>query len=411
MGTANREPPARRAKLGLMQDVETLVAELAGRDEAGLVVAACWYSVSNDRPNYLMSQLDVQNFLWLKLPQLLREPPADLRPMPGWRAVVERAAWFFDQLDQPRYADICRSERTAKIIEAAGDELDCFERYADATLESGLMPPPDLRVTWTDDPGPREVALFDAITRALERAIVSGDLDPADDQRRLGVAVAVLDQSPDGHHDTLGNLLLSERMQRWRDGCGSQTMRELLVRTAPDFAGPSGLDADLLMPAVRPLARVVGEPGAGPGEVRTLAERFGLLETADGALRRTDDGDRAIAHPVMTFEAMCNGLLDSQDRIARQAVAPLFAMLLLADEIDLDMLVERIGIVLYEMGWRSDARDEPMPADTVRDTVVDLLADLQTVGATENGERLTPFGRELIHGAIRMRAMQGGGVA
>ncbi|MPZ83915.1 MAG: hypothetical protein GEV28_27395 [Actinophytocola sp.] len=393
-----------------MRDVETLVEELAERDDAGLVVAACWYDVSNDRPNYLMSQLDVQNFLWLTLPQLLREPPADVRPMPDWRDVVKRAAWFFDQLDQPRYADICRSERTAKIIEAAGDEMGCFELYAHATLESGLMPPADMRVAWTDEPGPRETALFDAITRALERAIVAGDLDPADDQRRLGVAVDVLDQSPDGHHDTLGNLLLTERMELWRDHCGSQTMRELLVRTAPDFAGPSGLDADLLMPAVRPLARVVGEPGAGPGEVRRIAEKFGLLETVDGELRRTDDGDRAIAHPVMTFEAMCNGLLDSPDRIARQAVAPLFAMLLLADEIDLDMMVERIGMVLYEMGWRGDAHDEPMPTDTVRDTVLDLLQDLQTVGATENGERLTAFGRELIHGAIRMHAMQGGSV-
>lgn len=394
-----------------MRDVETLVEELAERDDAGLVVAACWYEVSNDRPNYLMSQLDVQNFLWLTLPQLLREPPADLRPMPDWHAVVERAAWLFDQLDQPRYADICRSERTAKIIQSADDELGCFELYARATFESGLLPPADLRVAWTDDPGPREVALFDAITRALERAIVAGDLDPADDQRRLGVAVGVLDQSPDGHHDTLGNLLLTERMAQWRDQCGSQTMRELLVRTTPDFAGPSGLDVDLLLPAVGPLARAVGEPGAGPGEVRRLVEKFGLLETVDGQLRRTEDGERAIAHPVMTFEAICNGLLDEPDRIARQAVAPLFAMLLLADEIDLDMLVERIGMVLYELGWRSDAHDAPMPADTVRDTVLDLLADLGTVGATENGERLTAFGRELIHGAIRMHAMQGGGVA
>ncbi|HEY0452250.1 hypothetical protein [Actinophytocola sp.] len=393
-----------------MQDVETLVEELAERDDAGLVVAACWYDVSGDRPGYLMSQLDVQNFLWLTLPQLLREPPDDLPAMPPWRDVVERAAWFFDQLDQPRYADICRGERTAEIIEAAGDEIGCFELYAHATLESGLMPPADMRVSWTDDPGPREMALFDAITRALERAIVAGELDPADEERRLGVAVAVLDQSPDGHHDTLGNLMFAERMEHWRDHCGSQTMRELLVRTTPDFTRPSGLDADLLMPAARPLGKVLGELGAGPAPLRELARRFGLLETVDGELRRTDDGDRALAHPVMIFEAMCTGLLDGPDRIARQAAAPLFAMLLLADEVDVDMMVDRIGVVLYELGWRSDARDEPMPADTVRAAVVDLLRDLETVGATQNGERLTPFGRELIHGAIRMRAMQGGSV-
>src|SRR5262245_1160638 len=63
-GGRNRGRQDTRAKLRAMQDVEAVVEELADRDDAGLVVAACWYDVSNDRPNYLMSQFDVQNFLW-----------------------------------------------------------------------------------------------------------------------------------------------------------------------------------------------------------------------------------------------------------------------------------------------------------------------------------------------------------
>ena len=161
-----------------MQDVEAVVEELADRDDAGLVVAACWYDVSNDRPNYLMSQFDVQNFLWLTLPQLLREPPADLDPMPDWHEVVDEAAWFFERLDQPRYAAICRSQRTVEILESAHDAIRSFALYAEATRESGIMPPAALRITWLDQPGPREQALYDAITRSLERAIAAGELDP-----------------------------------------------------------------------------------------------------------------------------------------------------------------------------------------------------------------------------------------
>src|SRR5262245_3754074 len=136
-----------------MQDVEAVIEELADHDEAGLVVAACWYDVADDRPNYLMSQFDVQNFLWLTLPQLLRDPPADLDPMPDWHAVVDEAVWFFERLDQPRYAAICRGPATAEILESAHDAIRSFELYAQATHASGIMPPPSLRITWLDAPG------------------------------------------------------------------------------------------------------------------------------------------------------------------------------------------------------------------------------------------------------------------
>ncbi|MFL6123459.1 hypothetical protein, partial [Actinophytocola sp.] len=260
-----------------MQDVEAVVEELADRDDAGLVVAACWFDVAGERPNYLMSQFDVQNFLWLTLPQLLRDPPADLDPMPGWQEVVAEAAWFFERLDQPRYAAICRGRQTSEILAAAHDAIRSFELYARATHASGIMPPAGLRIAWLDQPGPREQALYDAITRALERAIAAGELDPADDAKRLAVAVGVLEQLPDGHTETMQDLMLTERMRRLRVTSGSQTVRELLVRVEPDVAKPLDLTPEILLAGTRSLGQVVHD-GAGPRPLCVLAQKLGLLD-------------------------------------------------------------------------------------------------------------------------------------
>lgn len=385
-----------------MQDVEAVVEELAERADAGLVVAACWYDVSNDRPHYLMSQFDVQNFLWLTLPQLLREPPADLNPMPDWHAVVDEAAWFFERLDQPRYAAICRSEQTTAILDAALDAMHSFELYVQATHASGIMPPPGLRITWLDDPGPRELALYDAITRALERAIAAGELDPVDDAKRLATAVAVLEQPPDGHTETMQELMLAERMTRLRRWSGSQTIRELLVRVEPDVARPLDLTPEILLAGTRPLGQVVHERD-GSGPLRAVAQQFGLL---DKDLNRTDDGDRALAHPVLLFDAVVSGFANPDDPLKNQAALPLLAMLLMSDTIDVDMLMDRIGIVFHETGWH----ETPTPIDTVQTAVTELLMDMRTTGLiTSDNEHLTDFGRRVALTAIRTRAMQGEG--
>jgi hypothetical protein len=385
-----------------MRDVEAVVEELAERDDAGLVVAACWYDVSNERPGYRMSQFDVQNFLWLTLPQLIRDPPADLDPMPGWQEVVEEAAWFFERLDQPRYAALCRGERTRRILESAGDPMLGFELYAQATQESGLMPPAGLRIRWLDDPGPRELALYDAITRALERAIAAGDLDPADEAKRLALAAGVLEQPPDGHTEAMQELMVAERLAHPRTAGGSQTVHELLVRVTPDVVKAADLTPEILLTGTRTLAQVV-HAGDGPAPLRRLAGRLGLL---DDAGRPTDAGERALSHPVLLFESIVEGFAMPRDPVARQAVLPLLAMLVLADAVDVEMLLDRAGIVFFE----TRGHDDPQPSDSVREAVAGLLADMHTAGLlTAPGEqqRLTDFGRLVVLAGLRTRAMQG----
>jgi hypothetical protein len=130
-----------------------------------------------------------------------------------------------------------------------------------------------------------------------------------------------------------------------------------------------------------------------------VAQKFGLL---DKDRNRTEDGEHALAHPVLLFEAVVNGFAAPAGRVAKHAALPLLAMLILADTIDVDMLLDRLGIVFFETG-QSDA---PTANDNVRLVVDELLADMTTAGVTTGG-RLTDFGRRVALTGVRMRAMQG----
>ena len=220
-----------------------------------------------------------------------------------------------------------------------------FELYAQATHESGIMPPPGLRITWLDHPGPREQALYDAITRALERAIAAGELDPADDAKRLAVAVAVLEQLPDGHTETMQELMLAERMARLRATSGSQTVRELLVRVGPDVAKPLDLTPEILLAGTRPLGQVVHDRD-GSAPLRAVAAE--ARPAGQGPATAPTTANARWPTRCCCSRRSSTASRTRDDPVAKQAALPLLAMLILADTIDVDMLLDRIGIVFFE---------------------------------------------------------------
>jgi hypothetical protein len=171
----------------------------------------------------------------------------------------------------------------------------------------------------------------------------------------------------------------------------------------PDVAKPLDLTPELLLAGTRSLGQVVHDR-EGPGPLVALVTKLGLLEGDNGDRKRTDDGERALAHPVILFEAVVNGFAAPADLLARRAALPLLAMLILSDTIDVEMLLDRIGIVFFETG-RSD---HPNPSDTVREVVGELLDDMHTAGLTTgtDEQRLTDFGRRVALTGVRMRAMQ-----
>jgi hypothetical protein len=121
---------------------------------------------------------------------------------------------------------------------------------------------------------------------------------------------------------------------------------------------------------------------------------------------RTAKGEDALAHPVLLFEELVTAFSSPRDPTTRQAALPVLAMLLLADIVDVEMLMNRVGIVFFETR-RSDV---PEVSDTVRQKVTALLADMRTatvLTAPGPDQRLTDFGRRVVLTGLRTRAMQG----
>jgi hypothetical protein len=213
--------------------------------------------------------------------------------------------------------------------------------------------------------------------------------------------MGVLDTPPDGHTETMLELVLAERLGRLQAEVGSQTVRELLVRVQPDVTRPGPVDQETLFAGCHRMFTVLDTCDGNP-QVLGVAQDLGLL---DEQHRRTELGDDALDHPTLLFETIINAFTYPADPVRANVSLPLLAMLLLGDRVDMDMLTDRIGIVFHETGWT----DDPAPEDVdMLTAVTGMLADMGTVGLlTDDGEHLTAFGRLVALWGIRVRAMEG----
>jgi hypothetical protein len=80
-------------------------------------------------------------------------------------------------------------------------------------------------------------------------------------------------------------------------------------------------------------------------------------------------------------------------------VAALPALPVLADSVDVDMPVDRVGMVFFQTG----AHDVPAPGDTVREAVEELPA------APGEHQRLTGHSRRVVPAGTRAHADAGSG--
>lgn len=448
----------------LVHDVDSALDLLCDRDLAsGRRVSEAWRGLSGGDARYRASQFDVQRYLWLILPRLVRAgDPVD------WRPVVEAFGAFFELTGEPRYAEICRGRWTERVL-AAADDLDrCAELAINAMDDSGVLPPEDLDIAWLSEPGPYEAAAFDAIARALESAIEDGQIPlatPATDAMRLVLAVDLLNSTlADEGRRTVAQAMTTERMRYWSRQTPSSALRELLVRTEPDIAAPPRRDLrlDTLAP-LRLLLEACGGPGArltragylptelvarlvealpdelasaGGGRseagwppvmrLRDLAERCELLEPDGGRLRLTYLGEDALIDELALFGALISRLIGMADPTHRQHVLEtVFTMMLLEARVDRAALDRRITVVLAEYGWErvsdpdSDPDSDPVGdlADEVPALRAETLADLRILGALADGADaadddgrpvgVNDFGRELVVASMRARVMQG----
>lgn len=450
MGSGSRRR-APSCQAGPVHDVDSALDLLRGRDlDSARQVTAAWHGLSGGDTRYRASQFDVQRYLWLILPKLVRTGET-----PDWRPVAEAFAAFFELTGEPRYAEICRGDRTERVL-AAADDLDRCARLAIGAMDdSGVLPPDELDIAWLTEPGPYEAAAFDAIARALEAAIEDGQIPlatPTTDNLRLMLAVDLLN-SPlaDEGRRTVAQAMISERVRYWSRGTPSTALRELLVRTEPDVAAPPATGpppGDALAPLrvllagcaadgarltragylptelvarlveVMPAARTY--PGRGRGEthwppvgqLRDLAHRCELVDVVAGRLRLTEVGEDALADDRALFGAICTRLVGTAEPpLRQQVIETVLMMLLMEDRVDRSAIDRRVGVVLGEYDWRQDD-GTPLSHEEVVRLRVETLWDLRVLDALRSGDverpvGLNDLGRRIALAALRARVMQG----
>lgn len=156
----------------------------------------------------MLDQASVQEFLHYTLPRKL--------PQQEWDAVVAGAAELFDELGLDRYAAIARSSETRRILGTWRFNPDAAAKeFLKAQAASGVDPPDTETLTWGSVMGIEESNAREHVARALELAILAGELTPGGKgwkQAAARVCEGTLSSAPDGDVPLLERIL-SERTE------------------------------------------------------------------------------------------------------------------------------------------------------------------------------------------------------
>ena len=150
------------------QALETLTRE--DPEAAGDAKAALAW-LTGDEGLETISLLRLQEFLWYALP--VKWPMST----PGRVGVARALGRLFMLAGLDRYAGVCSSAGTEKIITAYADgHEEGIAAYTEAIEASNAAPPDTDLLAWGSVMGPQERAAYDACAAALELAFASGEL-------------------------------------------------------------------------------------------------------------------------------------------------------------------------------------------------------------------------------------------
>src|SRR4051812_41975185 len=150
------------------QALETLTREdPEAADDARAALA--W--LTGDDGLETISLLRLQEFLWYALP--VKWPMST----PGRVGVAKALGRLFLLAGLDRYAGVCSSTGTERIINAYADgHEEGIAAYTEAIEESNAAPPDTELLAWGSVMGSQERAAYDACAAALELAFASGEL-------------------------------------------------------------------------------------------------------------------------------------------------------------------------------------------------------------------------------------------
>ncbi len=361
----------------------------------------------------VVSQGRLQDELWWRIPKRL-DPES-------WREVIDGAAALFDELGLDRYAALARSETTAEVLEAwARSPKEGHTRATKARAASGVAAPDTDLLTWGTVFGGAECEAMEAVERALEAAIVAGELVPggrgwkaqaaAIAERTLRAAVeAVPGQS-------WLTLVTTERVGSWLR-TNEPTVQRLRQGVANRLLSPIDPPADV-GPVVEPmrwllthaadgitltqsgyLAKALvleavdrfdwwewDKPPRSEADVfqlellREAARSLGLVRRRGRTLSATAKGKASLDDPAGLWRLLV-GTLGGDDEYD-QLVGELVAMSLLESPAHDDALASMVRPVLDGLGWRADG--QPLQHRQVVWAVWERIHWWRTIGVAEH---------------------------
>jgi hypothetical protein len=252
-----------------------------------------------------ISLLRLQEFLWYGL------PAAAPRPAEAHLAVTRALARLFTLADMERYAEVCASEETTRIIGAyASSRAEGVAAYSKALAASPAVPPDTDLLAWSAVMGPSERAAYDACAGAIELAIAAREL-------RVGVSgwktkrAALVErwltrnESAPGEDTWLGRIS-AERIEEWAHGHPGERSR-LARSVMPRLLEPPDLPEEplptlawLLRHASAGL-RLTARHYIAPALVGEAAGLFHWGSSMSGSGRRHQELD---VYPLHTLRAL-----------------------------------------------------------------------------------------------------------
>ena len=254
-----------------------------------------------------ISQLRLQEFLWHSLPMKWPLPPS------GQVAVARALGRVLLLAGLDRYASVCASADTERIINAYADGPEAgLAAYERALADSNATPPDTELLAWGSVMGSAERAAYHACGAAIELALVAGELRPGvsgwrtrrvdlvnrwlTEQPAIPVADAADAADAAGAADKTGDVpeditepwiarISAERIDSWLRGCSGERSR-LARAVMPRMLQPPATPADPL-PSLRWLLeradgglRLTARHYITPSLVNEAAEAFGWRDPA-----------------------------------------------------------------------------------------------------------------------------------
>lgn len=409
-----------------------------------------------------LSQYGVQQFCWYELPfKWVVEP--NVR-----NEIVAALARFFDLAGLARYAALCRSATTARVLLAWTESPSRgYAAFRAAATRSGVDPCDIEEFRWGAMMGVGEFEAFWSCAMALELAVEVGELKPGAKGWHARQQAIVRGHLLQPRDELLGEnylqALVTERLSSWVEGS---------LRTA----GQSMARAQLLRPIVNALLHEIRAPravGRALMPLQWLIDTIAEAEDSGGAIvltqnhnlprslvveaaetfprwwpldfdefaprQESDIGELVALHDLLRASKLARRVgrrlvLTERGRSARAdakvlwrvvaewlgsgagfdaAVAELVMAALLSEPlIDRRELAAEVLVAVTEQGWQRGATGEPVSSALLEDALMQVLVPMRTLGLVrEKGPvggrllRLTDAGRATALAALRSRAL------